>query len=280
MTTTTSSSVGDNDRLVFTLFLATAIHAIIILGVKFSNAIKEDLANQKVTISIRNEERTSEADFIAATNQEGSGEAQEVLELSSAEQFMMGEQGTAQDQYFAQNAVARARKEQWVSGASLSLVDVSREAIEPQQAQMDGSISSSLQQLEARVHTLQQEYAKRPRIRTLTSVSTKAAGEALYLEEWRNKVERVGNTHYPQEAKARKLFGELRLKVSVNKNGRVIDVKLLKSSGSSILDNAAKDIVRKAAPFSPFPSTIKEKADQLDIIRTWRFEPSGRIATQ
>jgi len=280
MTTMPSSATSDNDRLVFTLILAAAVHAIIILGVKFSNNIKEDIANQKVTISIRNEERTSEADFLAATDQEGSGEAQEALELSSAEQFMMGEQGTSQDQLFSQSAVERARKEQWISGAAMSLISMSKEAIEPQQEQMDGSISSSLQDLEARVHKLQQEYAKRPRIRTLTSVSTKAASEALYLEAWRNKVERVGNAYYPQEAKARKLFGELRLKVSLNQNGRVLDVKLLKSSGSSILDNAAKDIVRKAAPFDVFPNDIRKHADQLDIIRTWRFEPSGRIATQ
>jgi protein TonB len=55
----------------------------------------------------------------------------------------------------------------------------------------------------------------------------------------------------------------------------VEEVRILESSGEAVLDDAAQQIVRLAAPFAPFPTEIRKEADRLEIIRTWRFEMTG-----
>ena len=57
--------------------------------------------------------------------------------------------------------------------------------------------------LEAELANEQQQYAKRPRIHRLNAASTMRDKGAWYKEEWRKKVERVGNLNYPDEARRR-----------------------------------------------------------------------------
>ena len=116
--------------------------------------------------------------------------------------------------------------------------------------------------------------ANRPRVRRLYSASTRKSYDAAYLDGWRRKVERVGNLNYPEEALRRRLYGHLRLLVVIQPDGRLKSVEVLKSSGHSILDDAAKRIVYLSAPFAPFPPEIRKRADLIEIIRTWRFERS------
>ena len=58
-------------------------------------------------------------------------------------------------------------------------------------------------------------------------------------------------------------------------DGSLERVDLLDSSGYAVLDEAALKIVRMAAPYAPFPPALREKADKLEIIRTWDFAPVG-----
>ena len=94
--------------------------------------------------------------------------------------------------------------------------------------------------------------------------------EADYLQRWQSLVEQVGNQYYPQNALQKNINGQLRLLVSVKKDGSINKINIMKSSGYKILDNAAIDIVRQAAPFEPFPSDFQD-LDELEIIRTWDF---------
>jgi TonB family protein len=75
---------------------------------------------------------------------------------------------------------------------------------------------------------------------------------AWYKEEWRKKVERIGNLNYPDEARRQQIYGNLRLMVSINRDGSLYEVLVLESSGQPLLDQAAQRIVRLAAPFAPF----------------------------
>ncbi len=59
--------------------------------------------------------------------------------------------------------------------------------------------------------------------------------------------------------------------VSLLPNGEVHRVKILKSSGHKVLDQAAIKIVHLAAPYDPFPTQMQNSVDVLEIIRTWRF---------
>lgn len=59
---------------------------------------------------------------------------------------------------------------------------------------------------------------------------------------------------YPSEAKRQRLKGEVRVRFTVAQNGSVSGIRIVRSSGSSILDQAALDTVRRAAPFPRIPN--------------------------
>ena len=96
---------------------------------------------------------------------------------------------------------------------------------------------------------------------------------AAYLEKFREKVEFYGNRYYPDAAKVQRLAGEVRLMVILNKSGGIRALRLIESSGHSLLDEAAKTSVRKAAPFGSFDRGMKD-ISELRIVRTWRFDPA------
>ena len=103
---------------------------------------------------------------------------------------------------------------------------------------------------------------------------------ARYVEDWRLKVERVGNLNYPEAARRNKLYGALVLTVSINADGTVESVQIDRSSGSRILDAAAINIVEMAAPYAPFPEEMRNKVDILGITRTWIFTRSDQLTSQ
>lgn len=95
---------------------------------------------------------------------------------------------------------------------------------------------------------------------------------AYYLRAWRRAVERVGKLNYPAEARRRDITGSLRLLVVIDADGALAGVRIVESSGQAILDDAALRIVRLAAPFAPFPPSIRALADTVEIERVWRFQ--------
>ena len=109
------------------------------------------------------------------------------------------------------------------------------------------------------------------------NASTREYRFAAYLDAWRQKVERVGNLNYPDEAKRRKLYGDLILHVSVRADGSLENVRLVRSSGQKVLDDAAIRIVRLAAPYAAFPPEIRKDTDVLEITRTWQFTSGDRV---
>lgn len=113
--------------------------------------------------------------------------------------------------------------------------------------------------------------------RKAISASTQEYIYANYLESWRRKVERIGNLNYPEEAKEKRLFGSLVLQAAVRADGSLESVRVLRSSGQDVLDQAAVRIVELAAPFAPFPPDIRAQHDVLDITRTWQFMRNQKL---
>ena len=104
--------------------------------------------------------------------------------------------------------------------------------------------------------------------------------EGLYAEQWRVRVQQMGNRYFPDEAKANKLTGRLTLDVAVRSDGALLSIVLLKSSGSVLLDNAARRIVMLASPFEPFPESLRQQYDILHIVRTWEFDQGNRLRSE
>ncbi len=117
--------------------------------------------------------------------------------------------------------------------------------------------------------------SEQPRVRRVVEGRTQTPEDAWYLESWRRKVKRIGALNYPDEARARKLYGSLLLLVSIEPDGTLRDVQVIDSSGHEVLDEAAVRIVRLAAPYAPFSPAMREETDVLEIVSTWQFKERG-----
>jgi len=122
-------------------------------------------------------------------------------------------------------------------------------------------------------------YQERPRRKFIGSRAEEYR-YARYVEDWRGKIERVGNLNYPDEARRQKLYGSLQLTVSIRRDGRVESIQINRSSGFKLLDQAAIRIVELAAPFAPFPPDISRDTDILGITRTWSFTSADQFQGQ
>jgi len=146
-------------------------------------------------------------------------------------------------------------------------------------AQLLASTNLEITRLTAELNKKQNNYAKRA-VRKEINASTQEYKYATYLDTWRKKVERIGNLNYPDEARRRKLYGNLLLHVAIRPDGSVTEINVKKSSGHRLLDDAAVRIVQLSAPFAPFPPEIRKETDIIDIIRTWQFRNNNRLSSK
>jgi protein TonB len=133
--------------------------------------------------------------------------------------------------------------------------------------------------LEAQISKNWDAYQKLPR-RKFIGARTQEYRFAQYIEDWRIKVERIGNLNYPEEARRQKVYGKLQLSVSIRKDGSIETVEVNRSSGQRLLDAAAMRIVKLAGPYSPLPPSITQDTDILTITRTWSFTPSDTLESE
>jgi protein TonB len=136
-----------------------------------------------------------------------------------------------------------------------------------------------MEKLEAVISKQQDEYQKRPK-RKFVGGRTKEYRYALYVEAWRQKVEKIGNLNYPEAARDLKLYGQLQMTVSLKPDGSVESIEINRSSGHKVLDAAAKHIVELGAPYAVFPDDIRKEVDILSITRTWTFTQQDSLATE
>lgn len=146
---------------------------------------------------------------------------------------------------------------------------------------LDTSVSAALEieRREAQIAKQFDEYQKRPKT-TFIGARTQEYRFATYVEAWRQKIEKVGTLNFPEEAKTQKIYGQLRMTVSLRSDGSIASIEINQSSGHRVLDDAAVRIVRMAAPFAAFPDDIRKDTDILGITRTWTFTKEDSLATQ
>jgi len=136
-----------------------------------------------------------------------------------------------------------------------------------------------MDRLEALIAKQQDDYQKRPK-RKFIGARAQKYRDALYVESWRQKVEKVGNLNYPEAAKNLKMYGQLQLTVSINADGSIESIEINRSSGHKVLDEAARRIVELAAPYSRFSDDMHKEVDILSITRTWTFTKEDSLATE
>lgn len=278
-----ATAITPRDRLSFTLFLALSLHAALILGVGFSSSLDfEQSPTIEVTLAQHSDrEAPDEADFIAQSNQLGSGDATEILETTTDQQaeFFENEFNQVMSDPLPETPRTELVKRELLTTQAAALEAATTKDEMPTEEVISltsdnpalDDLAKEIASLEARIASERQAQAKAPRIKRLTSVSTKSADEAAYLNMWRKKVERIGNANYP----GGNVYGDLRMLVILRYDGTLKEVRILKSSGHKVLDNAALRIVRIAAPYQGFPVEMRKNYDQLEIIRTWKFSRTG-----
>ena len=280
--------VSPLDRLGLTLFIALALHFVVILGLSFAwDNPDEQPAPPTLDVILSQPSDNpvpEEAEFLAASNNEGAGNVEEPSEpesrradpaaLQSASTPVPPVLHNAPPQKPASPAqVVTAKKAKRPAPVNTAPA-THREKALPSAAQLM-DLTMEMARLEAGINETQRAYAKRKRQKYIDA-TTREHLYAAYMAAWVAKVEKVGNLNYPDEARRRNLSGALILDVALNADGSLNGISLLRTSGERVLDDAAIRIVRLAAPYAPFPKKMREEIDLLHITKTWQFLNSNR----
>lgn len=284
------------DRLGLTAFVSVLVHMTLILGVSFAVPdlrSNDPLPTLDITlVTTRSETAPEDADFLAQANREGGGDTDEAViartplpvnpspDISQPAPQIQARSEQREPQPVVEQALTQDRE---------PAKTIDDRTPQEQQADVRPTPDAAVEetdrnareraQLTAELSEFWQEYQKRPR-RKFLSARTREYMYAEYMEAWRARVERVGNLNYPEKARRQNLTGDLVLDVAINPDGSVHELNMVKSSGNKVLDDAARRIVKLAAPYDAFSPEIKKEVDILHITRTWQFMRDNRLVSR
>lgn len=249
-------------RLRKTFSLALVAHGLLLIGLSFAMpAGSPPSPSMDITLAQQpSDEAPDQADFIAQTDQLGTDDQQQTLQPQD-----QGQQAPVEQQR------PDSSEQAILSSESDSLTNNSHESLKADQ-QPDRVA------MQAELDRLKQAYNKIPQVLRMTSVSAKSADAAAYMHYFEEKVEQIGNVHYPREARTQGIFGQVQLIVVLLADGRIKRIEVSKGSGSRLLDQAAVRSVQLAAPFKPFPKELRNR-DEIHIIRTWQYQSNNVLTT-
>jgi protein TonB len=275
------------DRLPPMLFLAALIHGILIIGVTF-NAVLGDPFKDAISLEVtivadpdRSIDAPDEAAYLAQASQRGAGNTRESSRPSAPLRSNMpfDNPGDADG-----NSLRDARTHEQVADQLIAtrseqpnrVSDNPRDEPQPEHSTaiaLESGVESTLalprdDEADLRIRD------ENPR-ELVTSVDTKESNVAGYLDRWKRKIEAIGVSYFPEKGITQGLTGSPILEVTIDASGQLGEVIVRNSSGSRILDQAALNILRRAAPFEPFPETIRVDFDQLRFAYKWQFAEIG-----
>ncbi|MGE5471667.1 MAG: energy transducer TonB [Bacteroidota bacterium] len=251
----------------------------------FASALREK-ALDIILVNARSARKPHDAQALAQANLDGGGNTDEnrrattplpptpqqvvgsdlqqlqrrVQELEAAQQKML-----AQAKSLRSVAAAQTASEQPSPAPNISGLDLAESA--RAMARLEGEISKNFD-----------EYNKRPR-KKFIGTRAEEYRFAQYIEDWRQKIERIGTLNYPEAARG-KLYGTLILTVTITADGQVARIDINRSSGHKVLDDAARRIVQMASPYAAFPPDIRRDTDILEITRTWYFTQGDQLSAK
>ena len=271
------------------MIFSVAFHAFALFGVALvlpdpRSAIDFIQPLQVVLVNAKSKSRPAKAEALAQANLDGGGNTPEDRRAKTPLPAIRD------DRQFAPEQIAK-RVAQLEEESKRMLVrlksdhKVAQPELKKQQSNDARSgeelVQKSLEiaRLEAQIDKNFDAYQKMPRRKNIGS-RTQEYRFAQYIEDWRIKVERIGNLNYPEQARQQRIFGKLQLSVSINADGSLGPIEVERSSGNRVLDAAAMRIVKLAAPYSPLPPNIRKDTDILVITRTWTFTSSDELESE
>lgn len=280
------------DRLPAMLFLAALFHGILIIGITFNTEMFDNLSNAislEVTIVADPDQaidRPDDADYLAQASQKGGGnttaDVRPTAPLESASPIdnpgqERGEKlvDTRSHEHSADQLLTTRTDE------DRRVADDPRDEPRPEDSTAIALESGS----EATLPLPKDEIATLlihdddPR-QLIISADTRESVIAAYLDDWKRRIEAVGDEYFPELGDLDGLTGSPTLEVSIEASGQLSGVVIRQSSGSKVLDRAALDILRRAAPFDSFPAEVSAEYDRLRFAYKWVFreQPTASAA--
>lgn len=283
-----TSTVSSNDRLMFALFIALMLHAMIVLGISFQ---AEDPSGTQSSLNVtlsgfHSFIKPEKAEHIAQQNQEGSGTESENIKQTTDVQAKLNAP-IIEEQVLETLTPSAPKTEKLVSTPTITTTANSRKISSSKYTESNANLPdgpteevrkldfSLTKSLMADIMKNQQVLASKPKVKTHTATSAIGSPEAFYISNWRRQIEQIGKINFPPEARNCYNQCDLMLLVAINPDGSIHDIEIRRSSGNKTLDDAAVRIVRLASPFAPFTPEMRKTIDRLDIIRTWQYDGSN-----
>jgi protein TonB len=286
--------LNGSSRLNLAILISVICHAAVLFGINFKSPLPKDSKAgnplEVVLVNSKSASKPGKADAMAQANLDGGGNSRSdrrakapfplALKNNQAVEADAARQETEQLEQEAQRLVTETNSDELMYPAEPPLVqsEGSRNTIDTM-----GLVQRSLEiaRLEAQTPVNYEAYQHRLK-RKFIGAHTQEFRFARYAEDWRLKVERIGNLNYPEAARREGLYGKLQLTVGIKSDGSLESIEINRSSGRKVLDEAAIRIVNLAGQngFAPFPPDISRDTDILHITRTWVFTRSDELASE
>jgi protein TonB len=281
------------DRLLATALGGSILLHAFVLALKFSpfdlSALDRNGPPLEVAlVNAKSKSKPTKAEILAQANLDGGGNTDANRRARTPLPVLPRESLNSELAVATQRVEQLERQTQELMTQLKALPSVAPPVVKPTDAPDPADLPSSNElmqrtlealRLEAQIDKEMEAYAKRPK-RRFVGTRAEEYRFARYVEDWRLKVERIGNLNYPEAARTQKLYGSLLLTVGIRSDGRLESIAIERGSGQKILDASAAKIVEMASPYMAFPPDIKRDTDILYITRTWTFAPGDSLISQ
>jgi protein TonB len=279
-------ALDGNARFELALGVSFVLHAFVVFGIGVKGVDPRTLQNtapplEVVLVNARTQAAPHKADALAQANLDGGGNtdadrrAKSPLPVVSQDRqvsdLSMQQQRVQQLEREARQLMTAAKSKKTVESAPAQPQQQAEAVPAPTGADLMNR-SFEIARLEAQISKDWDAYQKRPR-RTFLGARTQEFRFARYVEDWRTKVERVGEMNYPADARGQRQYAQLLITVHIKADGQLEKVEINRSSGRKVFDDAAVRIVQLAAPYAPFPPDIldlhpgRPRADGVGVSR-------------
>ncbi len=283
---------AEQTRLMSALFIALFIH-LIILSIHFINNSEYKPTTTTLDVILNpielDEKKPEKVDYLAQNFQQGGSLNEEqkktsntlLMQKKSIEQSNKPQKKSIEQkqQQNIKKSILSTKQDSRIKTVALQK-KVNKQETQQQKQQLQqpktlndiylAQLKQQIVDLEADLDSEANIYSRQSKRKYLHANTAKAL-DAKYIKQWTKKIERIGNLHYPEQAKTQGLSGQLILAVTINKNGKVVDIEIRKSSNYKVLDNAAIKIVKLSSPFAAIPKSVLLDNDAIVITRTWLF---------
>ncbi len=269
------------------LGISVAVHAVL-LTVRFVDpeAIERtfrDTPLEVILVNARGNARPDKALAIAQTSLAGGGEAERGRATSPLPSTQLSDSGDTLEEE-SRKRLQQLQKQQTMllaqvrqQLAALPLPDPKQVKPSNEQAAQDQKRRLLLKQLAEIERRIQQD-SQKPRKRYI-GPSTREEAYAIYYDRLRRAIEGKGTENFPSSG-GKKLYGELTMVVTVNRQGQVVSTEIAESSGNRVLDRRAEAIARAAAPFGRFTESMRKEADQIVVVSRFKFSRNETLETR